>query len=48
MITERDQIALDFLKQSKVATVHQLNEVAYNNLKVASKRINILHKYKLI
>lgn len=48
MITERDQIALDFLKQFKVATVHQLNEVAYHNLKVAYKRLNILHKDKLI
>ena len=39
MITERDQVALDFIELFGVATTHQINRVAYNNIRVCQRRL---------
>lgn len=48
MVTQRDKIALEFISSFKTVTAAQVDEVAYNNIKVAYNRLNRLHQDKLI
>lgn len=42
MVTERDEIALSFIEEFQVATTSQINEVAYDNMRVCQRRMAAL------
>lgn len=48
MVTDRDMKALAFLEQFRTATAAQIDRIAYQNIKVAWKRLAKLHKDRLI
>lgn len=49
MVTDRDRIALSFIKKFKMAVPRQIAKIAYeDNLKICYNRLNRLHKDKLI
>lgn len=42
MVTERDEVALSFIEEFQVATTSQINQVAYNNMRVCQRRMAAL------
>lgn len=48
MITDRDQMALDFINNLKVVTTKQINDVIYNNMRVCQRRLSTLTRSGVI